>query len=79
MNEWTTQNGYQNFFYVPLSFIVTSIESIFPITAPQAEAGAMNVSLNVSSHSVMLSLMMFIVNDFDISPAATLTVVEFTL
>ena len=36
----------------------------------------LNVSLNVSSHSVMLSLMMFIVNDFNISPAATLTVVE---
>ena len=63
-------------FVLPLSIIVTSVESIFPLTAPQAEAGTLSVSLNVSSHSVMLSLMMFIVNDFDISPAAILTVVE---
>ena len=63
-------------FSLPLSFIVTSVVSVAPLMAPQAEAGTLSVSLNVSSHSVILSLITFIVNDFDISPAAILTVVE---
>ena len=54
---------------------MTSVVSVSPLTAPQAEAGTLRVSLNVSSHSVMLSFMMFIVNDFDVSPAAILTLV----
>ena len=63
-------------FLLPLSFIVTSVVSVFPLTAPQVEAGMLSVNLNVSSHSVMLSIMMLILNDFPISPAATLTVVK---
>ena len=61
---------------LPLSFIVTSVVLIFPIITSHGGAGILRISLNVSSHSVMLSLMMFIVNDFDISPAAILMVVE---
>ena len=61
---------------IPLSFIVTSVVSVFPLTTSQGGDGILRISLNVSSHSVMLSLMMFIVNDFDISPAAILMVVE---
>ena len=48
-------------FSLPLSFIVTSVVSVSPLTAPQAEAGTLSVSLKVSSHSVILSLMIFIV------------------
>ena len=63
-------------FLIPLSVTVTSVVSVFPITTSQGGAGILRISLNVSLHSVMLSLMMFIVNDFDISPAAILMVVE---
>ena len=61
---------------LPLSFNVTSVVSVFPITTSQGGAEILIISLNISSHSVMSSLMMFIVNDFDISPAAILMVVE---
>ena len=61
---------------LPFSFIVTSVALVFPITTSQGGAGILRISLNVSSHSVILSLMMFIVNDFDISPAAILMMVE---
>ena len=61
---------------LPLSVTVTSVVSVFPITTSQGGAGILRISLNVSSHSAVLSLMMLIVNDFDISPAAILTVVE---
>ena len=59
--------------------MITSVVSCSPLTPPQVEAGTLSVSLNVSLHSVMLSLTMFIENDFDIFPAGTLTVVEFIL
>ena len=59
--------------------MITSVVSRSPLTAPHVEAGTLSVSLNVSLHSVILSLTMFIDNDFDISPADTLTVVEFIL
>ena len=61
---------------LPLSVIVTSVVLVFPITISQGGDGILRISLNVSLHSAMLSLMMFIVNDFDIFPAAILMVVE---
>ena len=61
---------------LPLSVIVTSIVLVFPITTSQGGAGILRISLNVSLHSVMLSLMMFIVNDFDISPTAISTEID---
>jgi len=60
------------------SFIVTLVVLVFPLITPQVEDGTLSVSLNVSPHSIILSLMMFIANDFDIS-FATLTVLEVTL
>ena len=53
--------------------------SVSPLTTPQVEAEIVSINLNVSSHSVMLSLTMFTVNNFDNSSAATLTVVEIIL
>ena len=53
--------------------------SIAPLTTPQVEADIVSINLNVSSHSIMLSLTMFTVNDFDNSSAATPTVLEVTL
>ena len=59
-----------------LSLIITSVLLSVALTTSQGGVGILSISINISSHSVMLSLMMFIANDFDISPAATLTVVE---
>ena len=59
--------------------MVTSVVSVPPLIAPHVEAGTLSVSLNVSLHSVMLSLTIFIANDFDISPAGALTAVKFIL
>ena len=59
-----------------LSVIVISVVSVAPLTAPQVETGTLSVKLNVSSHSIISSSMMFIVNDVDISSAVTLTVTD---
>ena len=56
------------------SVIVSSVVLVAPLTAPQVETGTLSVNLNVSSHSIISSLMMFKVNDVDISSAVTLTV-----
>ena len=58
--------------------MVTLVMLFLPLTAPQVDAGTLSVIVNVSSHSVILSLIMFIANDFDVSSAATLTVVAIT-
>ena len=74
--QYITQNILSLILVLPLSFIITSVVVVFPITTSQGGAGILSISLNVSLHSAMLSLMMSTVNDFDISPAAISTEID---